>query len=395
MGSIIRLITAGVRFLFLLFLSYSGNESIIAFLALSYAIHGFLVFILPCDYYVSVIHYYRNFSRESLSKIAEHWVFLSISTMLSLITSIIVILTLNLDIIYLSLAFIIAFDCINSELNRILIAKGENLVSAIFLFFRWAAWPIIITIQIFYEIAISNLMVSSYWLISVTLTMIFCTWFCLKDISGLLLSFVFRVQIKSIYIAFKKGLSNLGSTISLRAIFTIDRFAVSYIYNEKTLVLYQLSLSLVSISTILVDSITVPKYYGEFFNKNIYRKDLIAKFIKSVAFMVTVNLFFHVGLLLVIDCFNINMTIPRTYELVPFYLFNLVFLSIYPFSYLNIRDGKLIFNTKMSVLSLLVFLICVLIVLILKLDYYWFSWIIFLSFSSNLALRVIYEKREN
>ncbi len=395
MGSIIRLVTAGIRFLFLLFLSYSGNENIIIFLALSYAIHGFLVFILPFDYYVSVIHYYRNFSRRALIKIAEHWVFLSISIVLSLTISIGSILILDLGFLYILLSLIISVDCINSEINRILITRGENFISAILLFLRWGGWPIVIIAHSLYGISINSLMISLYWLLSVTVAMVLGAWFCSRKISGLLLSLVSNVKKESIYIALKKGLSNLGSTISIRAIFTLDRFAVSYIYDDKALVLYQLSLSLVSISTILVDSVTVPRYYGLFFNKDICRKGLITKFIGNVILMLMVNIFLHWMSLKVINIYHINMIMPDLYDLVPFYLFNLVFLCIYPFSYLNIRDGKLIFNTKMSILSLFVFIASAAIIFSLSLDYYWFSFIIFLSFSSNLALRVIYEKRKN
>ena len=184
-SSYIRLFTAGIRFLFLLILSYFEKIDLIAFLALVYAIHGFFVFLIPFDFYVNTISSYKNITKNGISKIASHWIFIFISCCLFVLLSFTT--TKILDIPHKSsqlyVIFLIVTEVINSELNRILLVRARVFISALMLFLRWSLLPVIISICLTMNIEVNEIIITKIWLTSSILSIFLFLLFNIKATS--------------------------------------------------------------------------------------------------------------------------------------------------------------------------------------------------------------------
>lgn len=389
-----RLLSAGIKFLFYIWLSSIGEMRVIANLSIINVMLGIFIFLIPLDYYVTVQKHYKYMSKKGVISIINHWLFL----ILSLLISLFVFLTFIYygdyrDNSYYIVFVILFFEIINTEMNRILIIQSKINISSFFIFIRVALWPILTLFFYYIDNSISIFNILFMWMccvIFVSLTSFIYYSRALRILSKL---FKNRISFSLICRNAFSGSKNIISSISIRLQMSVDKYFILHAFGTINLAKYQVSLSLVSLLVMLTDTIIVPKQYSKFFERRINKLKLIINFYIYFVFVIFITLFIISGIYIVNDLGYSNIKIFNIHYMFPVLLSMVFFILSYPFMYLAIRDKQYISNSKASIYGLFFTLFSSLIVELFDCSLLLYLWLYSISFLITYIFRLYYENK--
>ena len=293
----LRLATAGIRFLFLLFLAKYLEPSLVGYYGIFVATVGYSLFFVGLDFYVYV-------SREITKVPASHRgkLLKSQATFVCLLYMV----ALPIGMIILSLtswpgylvwwfAPILMLEHFNQEISRLFIALSEQLTSSIILFFRQGSWTFVIILLMILDHRFHGLeVVMLSWAVAGVISVAIAIW-KLKQLR--ILGWDLPVDWSWVKRGAATGSAFLLATLALRGVQILDRYWLEILGDIETVGAYVLFFGIASSLVLFLEAAIFSFAYPVLIEHN--HKGEIQQISKKVTMLFNQTLFFSALFILV------------------------------------------------------------------------------------------------